>query len=216
MKWNSFLIIALLSISWTKENLQIKRNSLFGQKISIPNQKQPILVSFFTKGNQKQMNQWIESLNPKLLKRAKIKLLNIVSPGGLFFMIPKKKVFNKIRKIVKSEFKESISYLQEKERQDILNLDIIWLGDYKRQLFNLYKAKINQSTVILFDENGQQIIKINGYSKTKESKLKIEILKTIKSYNRFKKIKPIGHHHFLKNDESNQHIKVKIQSLNND
>ncbi|MCJ8345399.1 hypothetical protein MJH12_07655 [bacterium] len=209
MKWNFFLILTLLSFSYSKTSIKLKRNSLFAKKIQIPNQNSPTLVSFFTKGNQDEMNQWIENLNPSLIKRAKVKLLNVISPGGMFFMIPKKKVFRKLRKIVKEEFEDSLSYLPMDQRLEVLDLDIVWLGDYKRELFNLYKAKINQSTVILFDANGDHILTIYGYSKLKASKLKIEILKTMKNFNRFQdrhrsitnpnsspKAKPTGHRHF--------------------
>ncbi|MCO4783785.1 MAG: hypothetical protein KC646_15770 [Candidatus Cloacimonetes bacterium] len=131
------------------------------------------------------MNLWIESLNLGLIKRANVKLLNIISPGGMFFMIPKKKAFDKIKKVVQQEFEESVSYLDPKDRLAVLDLDIRWLGDYKRQLFNKYKAEINQSTVILFDHSGKQITRVDGYSKTKAAKLKLEVLKTMKSYDRY-------------------------------
>lgn len=187
MKCSLFLLLILLSVSYSTTNLQLKRNSLFDKKIDLPDSKSPVLLSFFTKGNQDEMSQWIENLNPSLIKRANVKLLNVISPGGMFFMIPKKKAFHKIRNVVETEFQESISDLAPQERLEILDLDINWLGDYKRQLFNKYEAKINISTVILFDANGQLITRVDGYSKTKAAKLKIEVLKTIQNYNRFQK-----------------------------
>jgi|GEM_PF-1895506 hypothetical protein len=155
MRWIfAFLFLISSSFSQGPETLTFSYRDLNGREGKFPIHGKQVLLSFLNKESSSVLEKWLGSLPLEELKRRQIVFLNILFPGGIFFMIPKKKARYSLGIKVNQEVANYLKFSSEVEREIYDSLDIRWVPDFDRKIFGQFGLNSKQSHFLLFNETG--------------------------------------------------------------
>jgi hypothetical protein len=157
--------------------------TLFHHQASFPEQGRITIVSFFSPRSTDELFSWIEVLPLQLSSQLNIRFINILFPGGIFFMIPRKKAYERISEQVQEKIQTALEQMSNEERGIFEQLEIYWVADLDKNIFKSWGLDYNDSWFFLFDEKGKLVRKYSGYSNLQslDFQLQIQLLNKIKS-----------------------------------
>ena len=155
MRWIfAFLLLISSGFSQDPDSLSFSFRDLNGNEGRFPILGKQVVLSFLNKGSSNVLEKWFDSLPYEDLESEQMVFVNIIFPGGIFFMIPKKKARNSLRTKVNQEISNYLSDCTELERRLYGSLDIRWIPDFKRKVFAQFGLKSSHSHFLLFSEAG--------------------------------------------------------------
>ena len=159
----------------------LNRNSIHSEPVRVPEPFNCKIVTFFNKHNSPLVKSWIDYLPLREAHNHQVGFVNIIFPGGLFFMIPRRQALKKIKKQVDQAMEGAISTLNPEDQSLVRDLNLHWIADFSRFHFKQLELDSKKMHVLLVDQKGQVLAKETGFHEASASKLREFLLKSLKT-----------------------------------
>lgn len=162
-----------LSALWAKS---FTATDIFtAEQISFPEQNEKIyIISFFSEKTSTAVFEWLSILPLKRLNPEKIEFINIVFPGGLFFMIPPKKALATLRQQISDEIEKNLANCHIEQQRFFQSLRIRWIADFQRKIFRSWGLDSQESWFFFFSPTQEPVL-YKGFSRLQSLDLLIRL-----------------------------------------
>ena len=123
-----------------------------------------LILSLLNHDSTNAVQQWIEALPLEKVKQHNLSFINIVFPGGLFFLIPPRKALKTLQKRIDREVKSYLEHAGAKERRIFQELDIRWVADFDQSIFEEFNLSPQKSHFLFFNSQGDLLGQYTGFS----------------------------------------------------
>ncbi len=173
--------LALMNSAPFAETLpEIRVHSLFAREdLNLPVSGQKTIISFFSPSSLSRLEEWLEHLSLRSEEVRDLVFINVLWPGGTFFMIPRPKAMQRME----DEILESLAELRHDEDQARLmrSMRMVWVADIERRIHRQLNLKAGPFQAMLLDENGRILGQYEGFSRTQALHLRAHLLSTATS-----------------------------------
>jgi hypothetical protein len=137
-----------------------------GKRVDFPCDPEKFcIISFFSEKTSNSVFDWLSILPFEQLDPQKIEFINVLFPGGIFFMIPQPKALNAIRKQVTAEIQKNLQNSPPEQQKIFHSLNIKWVADLQRKLFRSWNLDANESWFFFFAPGNNEPTVYRGFSR---------------------------------------------------
>lgn len=160
----------------TKEKLKRiegKRSDIYLNDISLSwgEKGKYIVLAMLSSRDSSLVEEWLRGVNLKTLGRKPVKFVNFVFPGGLFFMIPRKKALAKIRERIESEEREYLNNMNPQESRIYQKLEVSWIADFTANTWAQLELDKNKGYLFLIAPDGRVLERVKSQNRTELNSL---------------------------------------------
>jgi len=160
----------------------LELTDLYGSKLSIDSYKgKVVIVSFIDKKSQDEAIKWVESLPSTYLGDSRIAFANVIYPGGVSFLVPRKKVLSRLKNNIETLRTNFAQSLSKQEQNKLSTTEIRWAADWKRNWSSKWGTIRHMVNIFVVDQDGMLRDTIRGMNDKVIQRLKLVIDKLIKS-----------------------------------
>jgi|GEM_PF-1391579 len=155
----------------TKEKLKRiegKRSDIYLNDISLSwNDKDKyVVLAMLSSRDSSLVEEWLSGVNLSTLSRKPVEFVNFVFPGGLFFMIPRKKALGKIRERIESEERDYLNNMNPQESRIYQELKVSWIADFTANTWAQLELDKNKGYLFLIAPDGRILERVKSQNRT--------------------------------------------------
>lgn len=112
------------------------------------------------------VEEWLRGVNLKSLRKKPVEFINFVFPGGLFFMIPRKKALFRIRERIETEERDYLRNMNPQESQIYQELKVRWIADFTANTWAQLELDKNKGYLFLIAPDGRVLERVKSQNRS--------------------------------------------------